>query len=254
MASVIVSSNVQSEAIARLMLSVQPLVFETAVVDFPYSTKGTVFLVGFEGKPYVVTTRHGLFPDGPDGPPRICVFPSDTSHRFIPLSNVFFVSSSDEPDDFVDLAIIEVDPAARVDNGLNQATLVNLALAVEPAWESSASKMTFFVIGYPSERSNIDPASQELRTDRVVLLGKYKGKSLLPYLHQIQVENTHDLASFDGLSGSPVFMWSTSVRTQPKPILCGMAIRATASSGLIHFLPVSILMSAFAIKRKQHER
>ena len=245
------SPSVPPEVIAGISLSVQPLVFETGAVDYPYSTKGTVFLVGYEGKPYVVTTRHGLYPDSP---PPICVFPSDTSLRLIPLNNVFFVPHADEQDDFMDLAIIEVDPAARADPELNQATLINLALAVEPDWESGASNMEFFVIGYPCERSSIDNDSQELRTDRVTLFGRYMGKSSLPHLHLFQVKNSQNLASFDGFSGSPVFMWSPSGLGRPKPILCGMAIRGTAASGLIHFLAVSVLLDALTIKRKQHEK
>lgn len=251
MALVIVLPNVPPEVIAQLSLSVQPLVFETGVVDYPYSTNGTVFLVIYEGKPYVVTTRHGLYTDilFP-----ICVFPSDTSLRLIPLHNVFFVPHADEPEDFMDLSIIEVDPRARADPELNQATFINLALAFDPDWESGASNMEFFVIGFPSERSSIDTDSQELRTDRVTLFGKYRGESSLPYLHLLQIEDSQKLKSFGGFSGSPVFMWSPSGRGRPTPILCGMAIRGTVASGLIHFLAVSVLLDALTVKRKQHEK
>lgn len=250
---VIISPKVPPEVIARLSLSVHPLVFETGIVDYPYSTNGTAFLAGYEGKLYVVTTRHGLYPDGPDGPPQICVFPSDTSRRLIPLSNVFFVPRSDKPDDFTDLSIIEVDPAAQRDSELNQVTLINLALAVESGWAAGASNMAFFVIGYPVERSSICPDSQELKTDRVVLIGTYIGESSIEYLHVLKVENSYNLASFGGLSGSPVFMWSHAGNRQPKPILCGMVVRGTATSSLIHFLPISILIDAFQIKRNWHE-
>lgn len=250
MALIIVSPSVPPEVIARLSLSVQPLVFETGVVDYPYSTNGTVFLVGYEGKPYVVTTRHGLYPDNP---PPICVFPSDKSLRLIPLNNVFFVPHANEPDDFMDLAIIEVDPRARTDPELNQATLINLALAFDPDWESGASNMEFFVIGYPCEKSSIDTDSQELRTDRVTLFGRYRGESSSPYLHLLQIENSQNLASFSGFSGSPVFMWNPSGRGRPTPLFCGMAIRGTVASGLIHFLAAAVLLDALTVKRKQHE-
>lgn len=36
-------------------LSSAGAIFETGIDEFPYSTKGTVFLVGFEGKVYVKT-------------------------------------------------------------------------------------------------------------------------------------------------------------------------------------------------------
>ena len=44
-----------NEIIADYSRSVQPLVFETGLDQFPYSTSGTVFLVGHKGKAFVVT-------------------------------------------------------------------------------------------------------------------------------------------------------------------------------------------------------
>jgi hypothetical protein len=231
-------------------LAIQPLVFETGNVDYPYSTKGTVFLVGYEGKSYALTTRHGLAPDNLFP---ICVFPSDTSQRIIPLSNVFFVPRADEPEDFVDLALVEVDPAALTDDEAKHAVLIDLGRAVDADWETDAPSMEFFVIGYPCERSSIDFDSEEIRTDRVTLFARYIGKSQLPHLHLIEVVDLQNLASLDGMSGSPVFMWRSYEGEQPKPVLCGMAIRGTTTAGRIHFLPVSILLDALTIKRYQHE-
>ena len=54
---------VPQHAIDRLALSVQPLVFETENADYTYCTRGTVFLVGYKGKPYVLTARHALMPE-----------------------------------------------------------------------------------------------------------------------------------------------------------------------------------------------
>lgn len=236
--------------VARLSLSVQPLVFETGVEDYPYTTNGTVFLVGYEGKPYVVTTRHGL---NADNPPAICVFPSDTSHHLIPLQNVFSVPREAQPEDFMDLAVIEIETSASTNSEVNQAILIDLALACEPEWQRNVSDMEFFVTGYPCERSSISEITQELRTDRVTLFGKYVGESPLPYLHLLKIDDRQNLSSFGGLSGGPVFAWKTSSDQRPKPVLCGMGIRGTASSGLIHFLDISVILDALKVKRTLHE-
>ncbi len=59
-------------AIDRLASSIQALVFETGVEGVRYSsTQGTVFLVGYEGRSYVLTARHAL---QPNNPMPICVF------------------------------------------------------------------------------------------------------------------------------------------------------------------------------------
>jgi hypothetical protein len=247
---IIMSPNVPPGVVAQLSLAVQPLVFETGIEEYPYSTSGTVFLVWYDGKPYVITTRHGL---NAENPSPICVFPSDTSLHIMLLSNVFFVSRGYEAEDYMDLAVIEVDNAAMSDPELNRATLIDLALASEYDWEASAFEMDFFLIGYPHERSNINYHTQEMRTERVSLFGKYGGESPLPYLHLFIVDSPNGLETFSGFSGSPVFAWRTSGPRQTKPVLCGMAIRGTPSSGLVHFLPIAIILDALKVKRTIHE-
>ncbi len=218
---------VPQQAIDRLALSVQPLVFETGVVDFPYSMKGTVFLVGYEGKPYVLTARHALYPENPVP---ICVFPSDTSHRLIPLKDVFFVSRSDEDEDFVDLAAIAIDTMRVTHPEVAQATLINLALACGD-WMSYAGEAQFFVLGYPEERSIVNYETLELRTDRMVLFGRYGEPSSLSHLHLLGVSDSLGLKTFSGFSGGPVFAWIERPEQRPAPVLCGMALRGHQTRG-----------------------
>ena len=94
------------EAINRLAASVQPLVFETGNPDVPYSTAGTTFLVGYQRRAFVLTARHSLHPDSLCP---VCIFPSDFSQRLLPLKDVFFVSKNYASEDFMDLAIMEID-------------------------------------------------------------------------------------------------------------------------------------------------
>ena len=241
---------IPQEAIDRLALSVQPLVFETGIEDFPYSTRGTVFLVGYEGKPYVLTARHAL---NPEDPVPICVFPSDTSHRLIPLKDVFFVSRSDESEDFVDLAAIAIDTMGITHPEVAQARLIDLALACGD-WKSYASGAQFFVLGYPEERSIVSYETQELRTDRMALFGRYGGPSSLPHLHLLRVSDSLVLKTFSGLSGGPVFAWIERPEQRPVPVLCGMALRGTPDSGLIHFLDRDVLLDALAVKRRLEQK
>lgn len=242
--------TIDSDALRRLALSVHPIVFETGNEDFPYSTLGTVFLIGYEGKMYVITTRHGLTPDNllP-----ICIYPSDKSSKLLPLDNVFFVSTTDSREHFVDLAIIEVAALTAKEKDLNQTVIIDLALAVDPSWELEANGMDFFVIGYPSERSDIDYEKEEIKTEVAILFGSYAGISDHAHLHRLRIENYDDFKEFNGFSGSPVFMWHRTEGNPPTPILCGMALQGTVSSKLIHFLPTEIIIDALRIKRENHE-
>lgn len=238
-------------AIDRLALSVQPLIFETGVEEAPYSTtRGTVFLVGYEGRPYVLTARHAL---QPDNLVPICVFPSDTSHQLIPLEDVFYVPQSLEGEDFVDLAVIAIDTKRITHPEVAGARLIDLALSCGE-WKSYASEAQFFVIGYPEERSIFNYETQEFRADRMILLGRYGGPSSLPYLHLLSVLDTLSLRTFSGLSGAPVFAWVEQPMQRPTPVFCGMVLRGTPESGLVHFLDREVLLDAFKVKRRLEQQ
>jgi hypothetical protein len=242
---------VPQHVIDRLALSVQPLVFETGIEEAPYSsTCGTVFLVGYEGKPYVLTARHALHPDNLVP---ICVFPSDTSHRLIPLKDVFLVPQSDEGEDFVDLAAIAIDTMRITHPEIAEAILIDLAVACGE-WKRYASEAQFFVIGYPGERSIFNYETQEFRADRETLFGRYGGPSPLPHLHLLRVPDSRSLKAFNGLSGAPVFAWIELPMQRPTPVLCGMVLRGTTESGMVHFLDRDVLLDALTVKRRLEQQ
>lgn len=235
------------EVITRLSASVQPLVFETGLPDAPYSTRGTVFLVGHAGRAFVLTARHALFPE--DIAP-ICVFPSDISQRILPLKDVFFVHKDDVPDDFMDLAVIEIDMNGINDNEVGNARLVDLALATGD-WLSKSETAEMFVLGYPEEHSFVDYELETLTNHRWALRGRYAGPSALPYLHTLEVSDAHTLSTFSGLSGGPVFAWIEHPGNEGEIILCGMVLRGTPISRRIHFLDRSVLLDALNVKLTQ---
>lgn len=238
------------EAITRLARSVQPLVFETGIDDAPYSVSGTAFIVGYEGRPYVVTARHALNPEN-IGP--VCIFPSDTSRHLIPLKDVFFVPRDVVSDDFVDLAVIAIDTSRITQAEVAKATLIDLARA-SGDWEEQAQDAGFVIFGYPADNSFVDYEEKMLRTDRVTLHARYVGRSSIPYLHEIEVSEPHALTTFSGFSGGPVFAWARRPGIVPAPILCGMALRGSSLSGRVHFLDRSVLLDALKVYIKHEEK
>lgn len=238
---------------SRLALTVQPLVFETGIEQTPYSTLGTVFLVAYEGRPYVLTTRHALTPHK-TGP--ICIFPSDTSQHILPLKDVFFVPLDktsemfqQEPEDTHDLAVISIDISRITEPELAQASLLDLA-RISGDWKSNAYNSEFTVIGFPEDRSFVYYDEEILKTERATLYAKYIGTSpISQYLHEIEIIGSDIPATFSGFSGSPVFSLHTETDIPATPTLCGMAIRGSHQSRKIHFLDRSILLEALKTKR-----
>ncbi len=235
--------TVPAEVLGKLARSVQPLVFETGITDAPYSVLGTAFLVGYEGRPYVLTARHSLNPENL-GP--ICIFPSDTSRSLVPLKDVFFVHREDFSEDFVDLAVIAIDTSRITHAEVAQATLIDFARA-SGDWEGQERE--FVIFGFPEDHSFVDYDEQMLHTNRVALHARYMGLSSIPYLHEIEVMESHSLTTFSGFSGGPVFAWGNCRGVAPAPILCGMAIRGSSSSNKVHFLDRSVLLDALKVKR-----
>jgi hypothetical protein len=238
------------EALLSIAQAVQPLVFETGLDAIPYSTAGTVFLVSFENRWYVVTTRHGL---RPESPPAICVFPNDCSRRIFSLRNVFFVPSADVAEDFVDLAVIDIDPRYQLDPELRQAQPLDLSVLYFDDWESRLDDHEIYLLGYPNELSHVDFEDQFLRTDRVVLRGETIDRSPIDHLYQLILSDTRALVSFSGLSGEPVVAVSESSKGR-RALFCGMAVRGTPGSGLVHFIPAQVIVHAIKVKIIQDRR
>ncbi|MBS0149928.1 MAG: hypothetical protein JSR31_03245 [Nitrospira sp.] len=238
-------------AIDRLAPSIQPLVFETGVEGVRYSsTRGTVFLVGYEGRSYVLTARHAL---QPNNLMPICVFSSDVSCQLIPLKDVFYVPQHLEDDDIADVAVIAIDTRRINHPDVARAQLMDLALSCGE-WKGYAHETQFFVLGYPEERSFLNYETTEFRADRVMFLGRYDGPSNFQSLHVLKVHNTLSLTTFSGLSGTPVFAWLEQPRQRPTSVLCGMVLRGTSQSGVIHFLDRDILLDALNLKRQMEQQ
>ncbi len=232
------------EALSRLAASVQPLIFETELPEFRYWMRGTTFLVGHKGRAFVITARHTLNPDELSA---VCVFASDFSQRILPLKDVFFVSKDYVEDDFMDLAVIEIDMEKITDAELGRATLIDLALASED-WLPLAGSSDFAVIGYPDEHSLVDYEQETIATQRVALQGRYVGLSSQSHLHEIEILNTLSLSTFSGLSGAPVISLTSRPGLPGQVSLCGIVLRGTPSSRRIHFLDRSVLLDALNVK------
>ncbi len=240
----------QSEVINSVSGSVQPLVFETNLTEYPYSTRGTVFIVGYAGRAFVLTSRHGL---RPDICPSICVFPNDNSQQIIPLKDVFFVSEKHVPDDFADVAIIEIDMKKITDPEVGRTRLIDLNLA-SGDWLSKSETAEMFVLGYPEDHSFVDYDLETITNHRWSIHGRYAGVSEVDYLHKLEVLCPNNLSTFSGFSGGPVFAWVEHSEKRGQLILCGMALRGTKSSGLIHFLDRSVLFDALNVKLKRAKK
>lgn len=233
------------EIIASVSGAVQPLVFETGFGEAPYSIFGTVFLVGFRGRAFVVTARHNLTLSGKGSNP-LCIFPNDTSQRILPLQDVFFMPMDDVSEDFADFAIIEID-RNRLDDETSEAILIDCAKA-SGDWYEYALLSRYFVLGYPSDYSFIDYERNVVAHGRIALVGKYVESSEPRYLHELDIDDSKGLSTFSGFSGGPVFSWIEKEPGRGEIAWCGMVVRGTPNSRRMHFVDREVLLSALKVK------
>jgi hypothetical protein len=165
----------------------------------------------------------------------------------LPLDDVFFVSATLVPDDFVDLAVIEIDVANIEHVELAQARLIDLALA-SGDWLSHAHSSEFVILGFPEEHSFVDYATEEIATVRIAMEGRYCGPSSIEYLHELEIIDGPPLSTYSGFSGSPVFALTSHPDGDTETVLCGMVLRGTSTSRRVHYLDRSVLLDALKIK------
>jgi hypothetical protein len=231
------------EAIRSVSAVVQPLVFETGIDDAPYSTAGTAFLVKYERRAFVITARHLLRPEALTP---LCIFPSDTSRRLIPLKDIFFLPVENVGDDYADFAVIEID-LQRLDQETAEASVINLELAAVD-WYSVRDSSTFVVLGYPIEHAFVDYETELLSTKCLALSGKYARAANAKYLHDIEIDSDLGLSKFSGFSGAPVFSWFEYEPRKGRIALCGMAVQGTPTSKRVRFLDWAVIRDAIKVK------
>ena len=235
------------EAIQSVHRTVQPLVFETGNEDAPYSTMGTAFLVGHEGRSFVITARHLLRPE--ELTP-LCIFPSDSSQRLVPLQDIFFLPTHEVCDDFADFAIIEID-RQRLDSETLQASVLDLRLAATD-WFTARDTSRFVVLGYPRDHAFVDYESEVVSTKCFALQGRYLKASHSKHLHELELESDLGLSTFSGFSGAPVFSWLETSPGIARIALCGMAVQGTVGSMCVRFIAWEIIAEAIKVKCRHH--
>jgi hypothetical protein len=224
--------------------AVQPVLRETQAPDYPYSIGGTVFLAVYKGRAFAITARHVLFPLTP-----ICLFANDWSQRILPLENVFSVPRENEDNDWADFAIIEMDMRKLMrDHEFSLLQLIDLG-KVSGDWLGNLGGSDFFVFGYPLEHSKIQISEESITTARFMLQGNYKGASdHSSGVHTIAISHTNGVTDFNGFSGGPVFSFLPNAIAARKVFFCGMAIRGSFRSRLIHFLDREVLIAGIQVK------
>ncbi len=224
--------------------NVRPVMFESDDEEFPYWGKGSSFLIANESNIYWVTASHVLENSGGETN-QLRVFPSDKSCISLPFNEKYTINREPYGDDeeYKDVFMLRIDQAEFDRFGDTPLVAQDITLGVLPA-ECLTQDCDLFIIGYPSERNEIDYDCNKIKRTRVILRATYRGKGLSDHCHELNFNSSITLTDYDGLSGSPIFYMQQKRlgnQIEVRPLLVGMLLRGTVTSGIGHFVSSRVI-------------
>lgn len=230
----------------------RPVIFEHKHAEFSYWGKGSSFLIAGSRNYFWVTASHVLVNMGGCAE-SLRIFPSDNSRISLPYNEQYTVNrGSIDDEDYKDVFMLRIDLNEFDSSGDAPLIAQDLEQGTLPA-ECLKPDDELWVIGYPSERTFIDYDIREIKNTRCVLRAIYRGRSVSDHCHKVTIESSIRLENYDGLSGSPVFHMKQAIHNGEAvahPLLVGMLLRGTASSGIAHFVSSSVIVNIVNLVEK----
>lgn len=214
----------------------RPLFFHTGD-GMPWGF-GSCVLVKYAGRTYVITARHVIENQGAKMS-SVCVAGSGTIT--IPLLRTYRIAFDgyDKDDEEHDFLLIEVDEQRHM----------KIAGKQPVAWDLerrsfSASRLhvgsELLVVGFPFTEFRYDWDQKVITDLMLVRLGLLSEQKLSKGVYKMSGAPSSE--SFDGLSGAPIYSLING-----KPLLSGLAIRGSGSSGCLYFIDVAYLVKGASI-------
>jgi len=222
----------------------RPVIYECDQSEFAYWGKGSSFLIANSNCYYWVTAAHVLT-NAKAHVLSLRIFPSDGSRISLPFNEQYTVNRGvTDDEDYKDVFVLRVDLHDFDRYGDTPLVAQDLEAGVMSANALKPSD-ELWIVGYPAESNFVDYESSKICNTRSVLRGIYQGKSSGANCHELRMETSVALESYDGLSGSPVYHMKRKIHGRDElmfPMLVGMLLRGTASSRIAHFVGSDVLV------------
>ena len=220
--------------VSELLDAPRGILAETGIEEFPYRRIGAGFLASFRDLGLFVTAKHVVAGEDPND---ILVFPT-TDHDSLALLKQADIEGDDS---FTEIALF---PFKAETLDIDFPAWRSLAVpitqgAVSRGRNSLQASSDLVVAGIPEENRIPDYDNKRLPFTTVVLPAIYEAVDGRNWIHRGRLLQTGGLASFQGLSGSPVL-----TLTPPTWGLAGCLIEASIESMLFHFIDSAVLWNA----------
>jgi hypothetical protein len=227
---------------------VRPVVWRTGNAEYPYWGKGSLFIVEYKDRWFLITAKHVLRDGNPDD---LCIFPRDDIRDTLPLKTLFKPTSREIDDtDHRDIHILEIDRNKIIGQDAENIHALNFGNSYRsPA--SVAEGARLLAIGIP--KFEVDYETKTIKFVRFQCLGSFKGSTDYLGCYEMGVDSNQvaddksvsqgkmKLETLDGFSGCPVYANVSDKSGTFSPRIVGMALRGTIESGKLFFLGSNLI-------------
>jgi len=231
----------------------RPVLFANDNREYPYSVRGTAFVVKFQGRSYVITARHvhnlKSFEAG-----QFCIQYRPDARDFLPLGALHIVRGENQEDtDQYDIVVREIDDSAVREELYGEYRPYSL-LQMDSLTILS-ERGAYLYRGYPSDMREVDFEFRRIEQGAVSTRAEYVGRSPYAGVHELRLLDFGPLKSIDGLSGSAVFQVHNEDGTKfSSEAFAGMLIRGSIESGKAFMLEHRKIIEVMVqVASKRHE-
>jgi len=196
----------------QLLMCAKPLFFDTNDEEWSYAFGGSGFVAAFGGAQYVITARHCFENENKWQPEQLRCGLDTNSGDFLPISFLIRINMPGvlESDKFCDIVFFKIDSSLTTAAQLHALHPVDLETCarMQPI-NLEAGKSLLALKGYPTVLNQINYEDRKLPARPYSITGTYAGAAPFPKGHLMKFHDVSLVAEHDGLSGSPVFLFST---------------------------------------------
>ena len=197
--------------VAELLKCAKPLFFDTGDEEWSYAFGGSCFVASFGDAYYVVTARHCFENQNKWKPEQMRSGLASDSGEFLPSSFLIRLNRPGvlEADKFCDVVFFKIDTSLTTAAQLTALHPVDLAACARMKPINLEPGKTLLALkGYPTVLNQINYETRQLPTRSYSITGTYDGPAPFPKAHLMKFHDVSPVSDHDGLSGSPVFLFS----------------------------------------------
>lgn len=215
--------------------------FENVVEGYEYSGRGTCFLCRYGAHDFIVALKHVVNGFEPDS---IRVLFHQAAREFVPYNGQITINPDDDggstDDDWRQVMLYPLERSLYRDEQFAEQRPYEI-LSPRHLWRPGMpGRLT--MRGFPHERSYVNYDDGVLHEQPVIVEADYAGPSPMKLCHEMKFRDLSHCGDLDGFSGVPLFWFSDA---EPRvQCFAGVAIRATHSSGIGHFIHGSVVVAA----------